>query len=109
MHELAVTRAVLEQAVAQAKACSAKRVISVNLVIGEAASVVPECINFYFGLLSEGTIAAGARLTCRRTPVRIRCPKCGRESAGLEDLCNCNVGGELISGTEMEIESIDIE
>lgn len=109
MHELAVTRAVLEQALKEAKTRSARRIVRVNLAIGEAASVVPECIGFYFDLLSEGTMAAGAALSFRRTPVRIRCPKCGRESAGLEDLCDCNAGVEMLSGAEMMVESIDIE
>ncbi|MEO0073677.1 MAG: hydrogenase maturation nickel metallochaperone HypA [candidate division WOR-3 bacterium] len=109
MHELAVTRAMLDQVLDEAQRRSARRVLHISLVVGEAASVVPDCVRFYFDILSEGTIAQGAEISFQRTPIRIRCPKCGREAAGIEDLCGCNAGGEVISGTEMVIESIDIE
>ncbi|MBM3315690.1 hydrogenase maturation nickel metallochaperone HypA [candidate division WOR-3 bacterium] len=109
MHELAVTRAALEQSLAEAERRGARRITRVNLRVGEAAGVVPECVRFYFEQLGRGTIAEGAGLEFRRTPVRIRCPKCGREAREVDDLCGCNAGGELVSGDELLIESIDIE
>ncbi|MEO0079599.1 MAG: hydrogenase maturation nickel metallochaperone HypA [candidate division WOR-3 bacterium] len=109
MHEFAITRSLLQQILDEARRQGAKRVCQVNLVVGERASVVPECVRFYFEELRKGTVAEGAELHFRTEPLRIRCPKCGSEFSSIAEMCSCNAGGEVVSGEELVIESIELE
>lgn len=109
MHELAITRSLLNQALAEAAKRGARRICAINLVAGEAGGVVPECVRFYFDQMKRRTAAATAELHIRTEPLRIRCPRCGRETRDLADLCGCNSGGEVVAGADLVIESIEIE
>ncbi|MGQ9678866.1 MAG: hydrogenase maturation nickel metallochaperone HypA/HybF [bacterium] len=109
MHEFAITRSLLQEVVAEAGRNGARRINRITLLIGEQSSIVPECVQFNFDQLKEGTIAEQARLEFHRVPLRIRCPKCGREFSAIEEMCSCNAGGEITGGDEMIIESIEIE
>lgn len=109
MHEFAITRSLLHEAIAEGGRHGAQRIRRIKLLIGEQSSVVPECVQFYFDQLKEGTIAERARLEFHRVPLRIRCPKCGREFSSIEEMCSCNAGGEITGGDELLIESIEIE
>ena len=109
MHELSITRSMLDQALAEAKKHGAKRINRVRLLLGEGGSVVPDCVRFYFDEMKKGTAAAEAELEFKSVPLRIRCPKCGREFGGIEEMCDCNAGGEVVSGQELVIESIDVD
>jgi hydrogenase nickel incorporation protein HypA/HybF len=84
-------------------------VLKVRLLIGEVSSVVPECVRFYFEELRRGTVAEAAELEFTTSPLRIRCPACGREFGSIEGLCSCNAGGEVVSGQELLVESIEVE
>lgn len=109
MHEFAITRSLLHQVLTEAQRLKATQVTRISLLIGENSAVVPECVQFYFDRLKEGTLAQGASLTFRKVPLRIRCPKCGKEVSSMENMCDCNVGGEITGGNELMIESIEIE
>jgi hydrogenase nickel incorporation protein HypA/HybF len=113
MHELSVTQNVIDIVVKHAKQAEAHRVLGINLVVGELAGFVDDSIQFYFDMLSPGTIAEGAKLAIRRVPARIRCRACGEEFA-LQDLnwlcpkCSA-VGGAVVQGREFLVESIEVE
>jgi hydrogenase nickel incorporation protein HypA/HybF len=109
MHELSVTRSLLDQALAEAEKHGAKRIGRIRLLLGESGGVVPDCVQFYFDEMKKGTAAAEAELEFKRVPLRIRCPKCGAEFGKIEEMCTCNAGGEVISGQELVIESIDVD
>jgi hydrogenase nickel incorporation protein HypA/HybF len=124
MHELSITRALVDQALAEAEKHGAKRISRIRLLLGEGGGVVPDCVQFYFDEMKKDTMAAEAQLEFKRVPLRIRCPKCGAEwrlaSEGLspdgdspqdpfEGMCKCNAGGEVVSGQELVIESIDVD
>lgn len=109
MHEFAITRSLLNEALAEGTRQGASRVTRIKLLIGEKSSVVPECVQFYFDRMKEGTLAAGAVLEFHRTPLQIRCPKCGKTFSSIEEMCSCNAGGEITGGDELVIESIEIE
>jgi hydrogenase nickel incorporation protein HypA/HybF len=78
VHELPVTRGVLDAALAAAAEAGAGRVVAIDVVVGELASFVDDSLQFYFDLLSRGTAAAGAVLRFRREPGRGQCDGCGR-------------------------------
>jgi hydrogenase nickel incorporation protein HypA/HybF len=109
MHELSITRSMLDQALAVARDHGAKRVSRIRLLLGEGGSVVPDCVRSYFEEMSKGTAAVGAELEFKKVAVRIRCPRCGAEFGKIEEMCSCNAGGELVSGQELVIESIDVD
>lgn len=113
MHELSVTQNVLNIVLEHAERAGAQRIIAINLVIGELTGFVDDSIQFYFDMLSPNTIAAGAKLLIQRIPARLRCRACGEEFE-LKDshwLCpKCSAtGGDILTGREFFIQSIEVE
>lgn len=113
MHELSITKHILDIVSQHAQRADAERVTAVNLVVGELTGFVDDSIQFYFDMLSPDTLAEGARLSIRRVPARVRCLNCGEEfrPEGYSWLCpRCEaVGGEIVTGRELLVESIEIE
>jgi hydrogenase nickel incorporation protein HypA/HybF len=109
MHELSITRSLLDQALAEAEKHGAHRISRIRLLLGESGGVVPDCVQFYFDEMKKGTAAAEAELEFTRVPLRIRCPKCDAEFGKIEEMCACNAGGDIVSGQELVIESIDVD
>jgi hydrogenase nickel incorporation protein HypA/HybF len=113
MHELAVTESVMRIATEHAQEAGATRVTAIHLVIGQIASFVDDSIQFYFDLLTPGTMLEGAQLYFHRRPVQFRCRSCGTLFApeGRDWHCpSCqSLGGEVVSGREFFMESIEVE
>jgi hydrogenase nickel incorporation protein HypA/HybF len=109
MHELAITESILNQSIAEARKQSAVAINVIKLKIGEGMSIVPECMQFYFETIREGTLAANAKLEIETVPVKIVCPKCRAEIKDLNPTCKCQAGAEIVSGQDLSIEYIDIE
>ncbi len=113
MHELAITQSILDIAKKAADEHGAKQVKSVRIMLGEYSGVVPQCIQYYFDVISKDTIAEGAFLDIRRLPVVIRCNACGKESRIDRLHVACPLCGstdlKLIQGREFYIESLEVE
>ncbi len=113
MHELPVVEQLLRIVLRHAEEAGARRVLALNLVIGQMSSIVDESVQFYWNILSRGTVAEGATLNFRRVPARFRCLECGHEygmDAGTLTCPECDsVRVRLIQGDEFQLESIDIE
>ncbi|MDH7485850.1 MAG: hydrogenase maturation nickel metallochaperone HypA [Anaerolineae bacterium] len=113
MHELAVTQSMLNLALEYAERASAQRITRINLVVGEIAGIVDESVQFYFDFISQGTPAEGALLSFRKLPARFRCTACGQEFPLRDGDWTCpacqRLGGEVISGREFYMESIEVE
>ncbi len=113
MRELSITSELLEGIEAQARQHGARQVLAINLAVGERSGVADESLKFYFEELAKGTIAQGARLNVRSTPMRFHCRQCGRNYTprGADFDCpNCRVAGQIVDdGSNLEIESIEIE
>ena len=114
MHELAVTQSILEIALRHAKRASARRILSINLVIGELTGFVDDSIQFYFDFMSKDTPAQDARLHIERITPRARCQECGIDYAPPNSrLWTCPgcgaLGGDVIAGREFSVASIEIE
>ena len=112
MHELAITEDILRIAVTHGERVDAKRIMDINVVIGDLSSVVDDSVQFYFDFLSPDTLAAGAKLHFRRIAARLRCRQCGLEfePQSMEWHCpRCQaLGGEVIAGQELYVESIEV-
>lgn len=113
MHELAVTQSILETAERHAREAAAWRVNRLHLVIGELSSFVDDSIQFYWDLISKGTLCEGATIEFRRVPARLLCLECGTEYPLEGELTPCPSCGSprvrVVSGDEFRLESIDIE
>jgi len=113
MHELSITQNILNIVNEHAQRASAQRITIINLVVGELTGFVDDSIQFYFDMLSPGTLSEGAKLAIRRVPARIRCRACGEEFE-LRDfnwVCpRCSaIGGDVLQGREFLVESIEVE
>jgi len=113
MHELPVVQSLLELTLDHAARHNARRVLALNLIIGQLASIVDDCVQFYWDILAKDTIAAGAKLNFQRIPARFRCRDCGMEFSLDESSLICprchDFHVDLIQGDEFRLESIDIE
>jgi hydrogenase nickel incorporation protein HypA/HybF len=98
---------------AEAARIGAVRVLTINVVMGERASVFDDSLLFYFDLLTPGTCADGARLNVRRTAMRFRCAACAQEYSPVDDTFRCpqchTVGQVTDDGNELLIESIEVD
>ena len=113
MHELSITQQVLEIAVNKATQVEAKAVKRINLVIGDMCGLVDDCLQFYFGIISQDSIARGAELSFQRVPVLVKCSHCGSEFSPRQDVWQCSQcqSGEVevVAGKELYLESIEVE
>jgi len=113
MHEMTITQGIMDIVLENARDNGAKRVNSVNLVIGSLSQVVPDCVEFYFDIMTKDTIAAGAALHIELVPARARCRACGHEFPAEDMVMTCpkcgDIFGKLLAGRELAVESIDID
>ena len=113
MHELAVTQSILEIAVQHAQQAGAQRITRINLVIGQLASVVDDSVQFYWDMISEGTLAQGAQLQFERVPTEFRCLDCGQTFKPTQTAFECphclGPHVRINKGEELRVESIEIE
>lgn len=103
----------LETVEAHAQDLGASKVLAINLVIGERASIVDDALLFSFDLLTPGTLAEGAKLNVRRTRMRFHCGRCEDDytPAGADFRCpHCDIVGQVTDdGSELLVESLEIE
>ncbi|MFH2037921.1 MAG: hydrogenase maturation nickel metallochaperone HypA [Chloroflexota bacterium] len=113
MHELDVTQSILSIALENARKVDAKQITGINLLIGQMASLVDDSIQFYWDIISEGTIALGAKLNFKRIPTEMRCFDCGILFFPNSETFDCPSCGsirvQVIHGDEMRVDSIDVE
>ena len=113
MHELAVTESILNIATRHATQANAVRVTALHLVIGQLSSIVDDSIQFYWDMISEGTICAGAQLHFERKPAMLKCLDCDQPyalSGELTDCPNCHSARlKVVAGEEFYLDSIEVE
>jgi hydrogenase nickel incorporation protein HypA/HybF len=122
MHELSVSSAILDTALRHA---GGRRVSAVHLRVGRLRQVVPDSLDFYFGIVSRDTLCEGARLEQEMIEALMRCSGCGQEwdpapplshsldPAALLPQFRCPdceaAGAEIVRGNELEVDSIDVQ
>jgi hydrogenase nickel incorporation protein HypA/HybF len=86
----------------------------VRLRVGALAAVVPDVLEFCYGIAAEGTPLEGSQLVIDVVPVVVHCAACDRDAtlAGIQSF-RCPTCGQpcddLRQGRELEIDSIEIE
>ena len=110
MHEMSITQGIIDICEQHA---GGRRVLSVDVEIGELSSVVPDAIEFCFEACSQGTPLEGARINIIRIPGRGQCLGCGGDTPlpalfGACQLC----GGyrvKVVAGEEMRVREIEVD
>jgi hydrogenase nickel incorporation protein HypA/HybF len=116
MHELPVTKSILEIVLRHAGGQGVTRVMAIDLSIGALSDLEAEWLQTYFDRLAKGTVAQGAKLRVRRSPLTFRCIRCSREyTSTREDLDNARCpecgarDGSIVGGTGYTVESMEAE
>lgn len=113
MHEASITESMLSLALEKAAEAQAKKIIRINLVVGELSGVVGDCVQFYFDAISKNTIAECAELSFETKSTRIRCRKCQKVFSPTDHDWACpdchEMGVEIVAGRECYMESIEVE
>jgi len=113
MHEYAVTQSLLDTAMEYARKNDAKRVLSLNLVIGELSGIIDESVQFYWDMISADSICRDSKLNFGHVKAKLVCGECGNEFYMGEELTPCPKCGSMslniIAGKEFRLESIEIE
>lgn len=114
MHELSVTQSLIDMMLSEAEKAKADRITKVNIVVGENTGIVGDCVQFYFDILSDGTIANGAKLCFKTVPALFHCARCDLDyrvkSGSLSFKCPvCGESGTMIKkGNELYIENMEV-
>lgn len=110
MHELSITRSLLGLVLEKAES---RKTIEVNILVGELSGIVDDCLQLYFKLLSEGTVAQGAQLNIRRESPTCQCLDCQHSWSSNQVPIKCPSCGKnnlrMHGGVELLIESIEVE
>lgn len=114
MHELSLAHRLVALAEEAAREAGAKRVTAVTLKVGDLSGVAVEALRFAYDIAAAGTLLAGSRLETRPVPVTVYCPRCEREGvlASIQRFrcpaCDTPTG-DVRSGRELEVETIEVE
>jgi hydrogenase nickel incorporation protein HypA/HybF len=113
MHEMGIAMQIAEIATTSIPAdMQQAKVERVNLKVGKLSAIVPESLRFCFQIVVQDTPLEGAELVIQEIPVVARCNDCGNEWTihhAVFTCSKCNSGAiELLSGRELDIESIEI-
>jgi hydrogenase nickel incorporation protein HypA/HybF len=113
MHELSVAEHILEIALSKARTERATRVENIRVAVGALTTYMDESLRFYWGSVTEDTMASGSTIEFRHIQGRLRCLNCSREFSADNSDFECPQCGGLwtqpLAGNECFVESIDIE
>ena len=109
MHEMALTRSVVDLVAART---GGRTVSRVRLEVGALAGVVPDALRFCFDLACQGTPLEGADLEIHDVPGVLSCATCGASSPcpDLVRLCPCGSADVyIVAGEELRVRSVDVQ
>jgi hydrogenase nickel incorporation protein HypA/HybF len=110
MHELALAEAIVDVAVRHA---AGRRVTKVEVSVGALRQVVPDALEFAFGLVAQGTALDGAELELTHIAAAGRCRTCAAESVMEDFPLRCaRCGGlemDVLAGEELQVEALELD
>jgi len=110
MHELSLTQNILDVALQKA---GAKRIVRVNLLIGQFSDEREEAIRFYWDDLAKNTSACMAELNFNWVNAEMKCLDCGADFQPADETTVCPVCQSyrlrLLSGDDVRLDSIEVE
>ena len=110
MHELSLCRSIY--AIAE-RAAGENRIGAVHLDVGALRQVIPQTLEYCWGIVVESTALDGSYLEINQIPAVIACESCGRETRlqGIPMMVcgTCGSGKvRVVSGEEFLLRSLDI-
>ncbi len=116
MHELGVTKTIVETVLKHAMAQGATRVTRVNLIVGDMRNLEEEWVTRYFQRIAKGSIAQDAIVHITYVPIAFYCNSC-QETFTLDVHANermhcpicASTDFSMITGKELTISSIEVE
>jgi len=115
MHELQVTKRILDIALEHATGHQVRRIAVIHLRIGALSDLEDEWLQRYFDYLSRDTLAERARLAIERMPIVVRCSGCSTsfeiEKSALDAAACPDCAGsrcELVSGKEYVVANMEV-
>jgi hydrogenase nickel incorporation protein HypA/HybF len=110
MHELSIAEALVAIA---ARHAGDRQVVRVEVRLGHLRQVVPQALEFAFGLVAEGTPVEGAELVMEVVPAAGSCRTCGTagELPGFPLLCAAcgSADLEITQGEELLVDALELE
>ena len=108
MHELAITQSVVDMVVERT---AGRQISLVRLEVGRLSGVVPDAMEFCYGLVISGTPLDGSTLVIEQTPGAAHCRSCGQDFAQDDLILLCSCGSaevEVIAGRELRVLSVEL-
>ena len=113
MHELAITKSIVDLVEREAKKQGFRKALEIRLTLGEFSGIVPEYIKDFFPLVAEGTVSAEAELFFEQSPAKFKCLDCGYEGgADRKNACCMKCGStslKMTAGREFFVDSLKVE
>jgi len=113
MHEQSIVASLLTLALENAEKANARKIVGINLVVGDYTGVLEDAVSFYFGFLSKDTIAAGAKINYTHVAGQLRCRDCDFLFPLQKHEYHCpKCDGrrvEIVGGRELYIENMEVE
>ncbi|MBQ2960493.1 MAG: hydrogenase maturation nickel metallochaperone HypA [Oscillospiraceae bacterium] len=113
MHELAITKSIVDLVQREAEKQGFKRALEIRLRLGEYSGIVPEYIKDFFPLVAEGTVSEKAELLFETNPAKFLCLDCGYEGgADRKNACCIKCGSsslKMTAGREFFVDSLKVE
>ncbi len=113
MHELSVTRSLIDLVETEARRQGFHKVLEIRLKVGEYSGVVPDYIVDLFPYVAKGTSAEGAALVFESLPASFRCADCGYEGPVERREACCprcrGVALRMTAGREFFVEDLKVE
>jgi hydrogenase nickel incorporation protein HypA/HybF len=113
MHELSLIVNLFEILEEQARAKSAKKIMSVHLRVGLLSGAVPELLKTSFDIYKKDTLAAEAELNIEEVPLKVECLACGFQMVKDDYVLVCEECGsnnlKTLQGTDLFLLKMDVE
>ena len=113
MHELAITKSIVDLVEGEAKKQGFKKALEIRLRLGEYSGIVPDYIKDFFPLVAEGTVSEKAELIFETNPAKFLCLDCGFEGgADRKKACCAKCGStslKMTAGREFFVDSLKVE
>jgi hydrogenase nickel incorporation protein HypA/HybF len=112
MHEIGLMQNILRTALDLAMQKNAKKINHLKIRVGELQGIVPDSLHYIFGIISQGTIAQGAKLEVEPVSMTCLCLQCRLEfqPKNFQQECpHCHQSNiEIRHGREFELIDIKI-
>jgi len=113
MHEMTVTRSLLEIVNDKVSEINAGKVNRINILVGELSGVEKDSVSFYFDIMKKDYNVADAEIAFVDMPAVMTCRDCGKEFDydPVSWLCpGCSSASlQVLKGSECYVESIEVD